>query len=116
MTVNPGTITMSVLYPRDEGATFDMDYYLATHMKLAEKAWQPHGMKSWNVIEVPPSPDALYSVHSFITWEARGKDGMEGLMAGVSSDLGKELTADVVNFSNRTPKVIIGPVKASGTV
>jgi len=110
-----GTIVISILYPRDATSTFDMDYYLATHMPLAQKAWSEHGLLTWTVVEIP-SPDAPYSVQSIVTWKASGDNGMAGVMAGMASDLGKELTADVANFSNRTPQVLIGPVKASGKV
>ena len=118
MAINKGTITISVLYPRDDSSTFDMDYYLGTHLPMAEKAWAPHGMIAWNVIEIPnpPGGKAPYSVHSFVTWQAKGENGLEGVMAGMTSDAGKELAADVPNFSNRTPEVIMGPVRGSSTV
>lgn len=40
-----------VSYPRQEGIHFDVDYYLNTHMKIVEKHWGPHGMKSWTVVQ-----------------------------------------------------------------
>ena len=40
-----------VSYPRVEGAKFDMDFYLNTHMKLVEKHWGPCGMKDWTVVQ-----------------------------------------------------------------
>ncbi|MBS0341486.1 MAG: EthD family reductase [Proteobacteria bacterium] len=30
-------IKVSVIYPNDEGSTFDMDYYLGTHIPLCQK-------------------------------------------------------------------------------
>lgn len=40
-----------VSYPRQEGVTFDEEYYVNTHMKLVEKHWGPHGMKSWTIVK-----------------------------------------------------------------
>lgn len=119
MAMAKGTVTISVLYPRDDTSTFDMDYYLSTHMRMAEKAWSPHGMLSWSVIEIPSPPGgakAPFSVHSLVTWEAKGENGMDGVMAGMTCEAGKELAADVSNFSNRVPEVVMGTVKASGSV
>ena len=118
MAINKGTITISVLYPRDESSTFDLDYYVATHLPMAEKAWKPHGLLAWNVIEIPnpPGGKSPYSTQAFVTWEAKGENGMEGVMAGLTCDAGKELSADVANFSNRKPEVLIGQVRGSGSV
>lgn len=113
MTLENGTIAVSVLYPGDEGSTFDMDYYVATHMPMAERAWSPHGMLSFSVIDAPGPPGGtLYRVHSLIIFKATGADGMEGLNAAMTSDAGKELTADVANFTNRAPQVVVGKVIA----
>jgi len=40
-----------VTYPRKEGATFDMDYYINTHMQLVAKHWGPYSMKDWTVTQ-----------------------------------------------------------------
>ena len=40
-----------VSYPRQEGVTFDTDYYINTHMRLVQEHWGPHGMKSWSIVE-----------------------------------------------------------------
>ena len=40
-----------VSYPRQEGITFDMDYYLNTHMRLVQEHWGPHGMQRWDVVK-----------------------------------------------------------------
>jgi uncharacterized protein (TIGR02118 family) len=33
------TVKFSVLYPKTEGATFDRDYYVSTHVPLAVSTW-----------------------------------------------------------------------------
>lgn len=110
-------MTVTVQYPRDETSTFDLDYYLSTHIPMVAKAWGPYGLISWAVIEVPKPPSGPlppYSIQAFVTFEAKGETGFEGAVAGLTSEEGKALSADVVNFSNRTPEVLIGSVKGSG--
>ncbi|KAJ9660660.1 hypothetical protein H2198_002402 [Neophaeococcomyces mojaviensis] len=113
MALSKGTVSVSVLYPRTADSTFHLDYYITQHMVLAEKVWGPHGMINWSVIE---APNGDYSVHSFITFKAQGENGLDGVMAALTSEGGKELAADVPNFSNKTPQVVIGTVRASGSV
>ena len=48
------TIKIVVLYPNPEGATFDMDYYLATHMPLVSESWSQYGLKGWEVVQFGP--------------------------------------------------------------
>lgn len=115
MAIKSGTVTLNVLYPRDETSTFDLKYYLSTHMDLAEKAWKEHGLLTYSVIE-SPDPKSPYSVISLLTWEARGENGMDGINAGFATEASKALAEDVPNFSNRSPTVVVGLVKASGTV
>lgn len=40
-----------VNYPVQEGITFDMDYYLNTHMQLVQQHWGPHGLQKWSVVK-----------------------------------------------------------------
>jgi hypothetical protein len=55
-----------VSYPAKEGATFDMDYYLNTHMKLVEKHWTQFGMKDWTVVQFrKDDPSGMFSLTAF---------------------------------------------------
>lgn len=118
MAQQQGTVTITVLYPRDEGSTFDMKYYLSTHLPMVEKAWKPHGAKNWNVIEIPAGPDgkAPYSAQAIVAWEPRGENGLDGVIAATTSEEGKAVSADVPNFSNRQPVVCIGGVVGSASL
>ena len=49
ITTTPTTTT--ILYPAEEGARFDMDYFLTTHMPLAMKHWQQYGLKGYEVTQ-----------------------------------------------------------------
>ena len=35
---------VSVMYPNEEGATFNIDYYRTTHMELVKKHLKPFGL------------------------------------------------------------------------
>ena len=45
--VEEGMIVVTVMYPENEGATFDMDYYLSDHLKMVGERWG--GMKDIEV-------------------------------------------------------------------
>ena len=44
-------INTTVLYPAEEGARFDMDYFLNTHMPLVMKHWEQYGLKGYEVTQ-----------------------------------------------------------------
>jgi uncharacterized protein (TIGR02118 family) len=102
------TVSCTVLYPNESDATFNMDYYLSTHMPLVGKHFGKHGLKSWSVTEFQPGPDGakpLYSVQAILVF-------------GAAEEVGKAIEAegtvvfgDVPNFSNKHPVFLMGPVK-----
>lgn len=49
-------IEVTVLYPNVSDATFNLDYYLKTHMPLVVKEFGPHGLKGWKVAKSVPTP------------------------------------------------------------
>lgn len=64
------TYSASVLYPKTASSTFDMSYYLQTHMPLVQKCWGSMGLKDWQIVEFAPGPDGSqpYSVQAILTW------------------------------------------------
>ncbi|KAF2831096.1 hypothetical protein CC86DRAFT_366562 [Ophiobolus disseminans] len=92
-----------VAYPRKEGATFDKDYYLSTHMPLAAKHWKKHGLKSYTVTEL--TGDGPYSYSVVLEFESP-----EGFPAAAADPNTKEVMDDVPKFSNEQPIIIHGPV------
>lgn len=90
-------------YGRKEGATFDKDYYLSTHMPLVFKHWEKHGMKGYKVTELnAESPYTYIVVMDF--------DKAEGFGAAVQDAGTKEIMEDVPKFSTEQPTLIYGPV------
>ena len=50
-------IRVSVYYPNESGKTFDLDYYMKTHMPLAQRLLGPRGLLSFEVDKGLSAPD-----------------------------------------------------------
>ncbi|KAL7905277.1 hypothetical protein GGI35DRAFT_461281 [Trichoderma velutinum] len=99
--------TLTVLYNQPkEGEYFNMDYYINTHMPIANKQWGPLGMKSWQVIQ--SGPDAPFYGGVLFTWE-KPEDAANALTAEES----KPVFADVPNFTNLKPILLPSSVVSS---
>lgn len=80
-------IKVSVMYPRSEGATFDMAYYKASHMEIVDRTMKP---TKWEIDSGMDCPyDAIGHLHF---------DSHEALGAGLAE--AGEATADIANFTN----------------
>lgn len=103
------TATMQVLYPVSEGTTFDYDYYLATHVPLVTEHMGDL-IESHSFIKgVAGGPNVPPGFHGIFT--AKYKD-MATLQAALSKS--GPVSADVKNFTNVRPTVLIGEELSSG--
>jgi uncharacterized protein (TIGR02118 family) len=93
-------ICMTILYPNTDDSTFDMDYYTSTHMPLVAKAFGD-GCHGWGAAAVTTDK------HAAIGWVM--VDSMDTFNAAMAAN-GAEIMADVANYTNQTPEVIIGEV------
>lgn len=96
-----------VLYPRKDGATFNLDYYHTTHMPLAKDAWTQHGLKSFSVVEL--GSDSPYSIAAILEFESQ-----EHIGKALADPKSKEVMSDVPNFSSETPIFLTGNVTLRG--
>ncbi len=55
--------TILVLYPDNEGARFDLDYYMTKHMPLVGEKFTPFGLKQWRVMRSAGTLDGGRSVY-----------------------------------------------------
>ena len=102
----------TVLYPQREGATFDMKYYLDTHMPLVDRIWKPAGLEKWEIQkldlgmggEKPP-----YSVAALLTFPDQATCTAALGLAGSA-----EIFGDIPKFSSEQPVVMAGAVVGSG--
>lgn len=58
------SVIVTVIYPKTETSTFDLDYYMKTHMPLVQEKWGAHGLKNWTVTKLDES--AGYSMYVFL--------------------------------------------------
>lgn len=95
-----------VAYPRKDGATFNKEYYLSTHIPLVEKLWKKHGLKSHTAIEVAEGTYSYSLIMEFETQEGWGA-------AATDSDMAL-IMADLPNFSSEPPVLVNGGIIAQG--
>ncbi|KAI1061339.1 uncharacterized protein FIESC28_07260 [Fusarium coffeatum] len=91
--------TVIIQYP--SGHDFDVDYYLKTHMPLAEKTWKSKGLKSAEVIQL--GGDSPYQIYSILRWES-----MAAFQAAAGAEDAKAVHDDVKNFTTAKAEVRVG--------
>ena len=102
---------VSVMYPNQEGARFDVNYYCTKHMDLVRKHLQPFGLVRTEVLKGvggtagQPAPYICIGSLYFET-----ADGYE---KGIAAS-GGALRADIPNFTNVTPVRQVSEVLAAG--
>ncbi len=94
---------VSVIYSNRAGARFDADYYAKTHTALVREIWKPDRVELILGTDAPGggmSPYAMIAHFHFASAEAMG--------AAMADPRGGELRADVANFTDLEPQVMIG--------
>lgn len=101
--------TITVTYPNQDGARFDLDYYVGTHLPLVEKHFKAHGLKGWRVLKAVGAPfgEPAYSVICTLEF-----DTGDQFRAAVAAE-GEVVFGDVPNFTDTSPTVVIGDHVAS---
>jgi uncharacterized protein (TIGR02118 family) len=103
-------VTATVLYPTNPNATFDISYYLSTHMPLVAEKWGPFGLQAWSVVNFTNEHDGSkppYSVQATLVW-----DKAESIKTAIEEE-GEVVFGDVKNFSNEAPVFMVGEVVGS---
>jgi uncharacterized protein (TIGR02118 family) len=101
-------IRVSVMYRSGDGKKFDHDYYVNKHMKLVRERWGGMGLQKIEVDRgvaggAPGSPAPFVAIgHVYF--------GSIDQFQKAASTHGKELFADVPNFTNITPELQIAEV------
>jgi uncharacterized protein (TIGR02118 family) len=101
-------IKVSVLYPNSVGATFNMAYYLNSHMPMVKRKLEP-ALKGVAVEEGlgggQPGVAAAYIAMCHLTF-----DSVEAFQTGFDTH-GAEILADIPNYTNTQPTVQVSQVK-----
>lgn len=91
-------IRVTFLYPKTDESTFDMDYYISTHMPMLAAALGDD-CKSWGADKVISGP-----------YEAIGWALVSSAEAFGAATANGEISTDVSNYSNVRPDVVMGDV------
>lgn len=91
--------SLVVSYPKQDGATFDADYYRDTHIPLVEKHWSSFGMTGAEIFwpADDDQPNAAMVVLGFSSGDA--------IDAALGSAGTAEVMGDVPNFTNIQPTI-----------
>ena len=93
--------TISVLYPRSDGASFDFDHYRTVHLPLIEKRWGGAGLVSVKALRGLGSPgggEAPFVALALISFGTADQ-----FQAALGSEQMSEIMADIANFTNVKP-------------
>ncbi|KAI1071885.1 hypothetical protein NW752_001483 [Fusarium irregulare] len=96
-----------VVYP--SGPSFDMDYYLKTHMPLVASKWGPLGLKNYKILNFQEGQ--AYQVQATLEW-----DSVEAFDKAAANEVAKDIFGDIKNFYNGEPMLLKGPVVAHENV
>ena len=97
-------VRICVMYPNEEGASFNLDYYRDTHMALVHRHLEPHGLIKTGIEKGlaggPDGAKAPYMCIGSLYFESMDK--YNAAMGAV----GTVLRDDIPNFTNVTPTPI----------
>ena len=91
---------VSVMYPNDQGAKFDFEYYRTKHMEIVTKHLKPFGLVKTGVdkgVSGGGDQPAPYICIGFLYFET-----LDGYDKGIA-EAGSILRGDIPNFTNITP-------------
>lgn len=93
-------LTVAVMYPAAGGATFDHDYYMATHIPMVRRLWEPMGLQEVRVLRGAPAPDGAPPAYSTIALLSFTDPDAFTAAAGRH---GAEIFKDIPNFTDAKP-------------
>jgi uncharacterized protein (TIGR02118 family) len=95
-------MSLNVLYPRHEGARFDLAYYRATHIPLAMEVMKADKVMLTEGVPSPngPAPFVMIAQFQFASADA--------LQAATAHPRMAEVRADVAKFTDIKPTVMLG--------
>lgn len=100
-------VSMQVIYPVSDASTFDFDYYLSTHFEIVGANMGPHIASSQVVKGLAGGPDTAAGYHAIATLTFADQGAFDAAMQAAGP-----VMADVPNFTNIQPDILIGEVVA----
>jgi uncharacterized protein (TIGR02118 family) len=99
------SISLQVIYPVTDDSTFDHDYYTATHLPLVAEHWGSFIESTLVTKGVAGGPDVPAPYHAVATIVFADQNALQSAMK-----VGGPVIADVPNFTNIRPQMLIGEV------
>ena len=104
--------TVTVLYPHEEGGSFNFDYYQNTHLPLVERHWSGAGMTEIEALRGLGSPGG--GGPPFVAITLIRFDTMENFHAAMGGANTAEIMADIANFTSVQPIVQVNAENRRG--
>jgi uncharacterized protein (TIGR02118 family) len=99
--------SLQIIYPVSADSHFDYDYYLSTHMPLVDSHMGPHIDRVLVTKGIAGGPDVPPPYHLVATIVFADQAAMKAALRASGP-----VNADVPNFTNVRPQVLIGEVIA----
>jgi uncharacterized protein (TIGR02118 family) len=101
------SVSLQVLYPVGDNTQFDYDYYSTTHIPLVGEHMGAH-IDSTSISKgLAGGPDVPAGFHAVATMIFTSMDNLQAALG-----VGGPVLADIPNFTNSEPKMLIGEVIA----
>jgi uncharacterized protein (TIGR02118 family) len=102
-------VQITFLYPNAPDASFDMDYYLSTHMPMVAEQFGPYNFKGYSVSKIKgiPKPDKTMDPSPYSVQAVLNFDAVQDFQAALSA-VGEKIMSDVPNYSNQSPILLVG--------
>lgn len=101
------TLSLQVIYPAEGDTTFDMDYYLGTHMPMVDAHMGTNIQQVLVTRGVAGGPDTPPGFHAIATMTFADQEALDAAMAAAGP-----VIDDISNFTNAKPQMLIGEVIA----
>lgn len=100
------SVSLQVLYPTDNGTTFDHDYYATKHMEIVGQSLGPHIEKTLVTKGLAGGPDTPAGYHVIATIVFADQAALEAGLAAAGPAV-----EDIPNFFSGQPQMLIGEVR-----
>jgi uncharacterized protein (TIGR02118 family) len=91
-------IVATILYPKSDGSTFDMDYYTSSHMPMFAEVFGD-ACQGWGVADVD---DDTYHAFAWVSVDSR--EAFDAALA----EHGAKVMGDIPNYTSARPQMIVG--------
>ena len=93
-------LTVAVMYPAAGSDTFDHGYYMASHIPMVRRLWEPMGLQNLQVLRGAMAPDGKTPTYTAIALLTFGDPDDFTAAAGRH---GAEIFQDIPNFTDAKP-------------